>query len=118
MSLQDLTQPRTGDSAPEIPPPRYRWGTRFGLPLLLVLATIALLVGTVKGASYYNPWRYPERAKKRRDLVLQLMADSGLIDSQQLSSAIKQPLSVTDPSQKPLGDSAFGSLGVGQGFVR
>jgi penicillin-binding protein 1B len=31
----------------------------------------------IQRPSYYNPVRYPERAKERRDLVLQLMRESG-----------------------------------------
>ena len=37
---------------------------------------IALLVGMVKGPSYYDPRRRPERARKRRDLVLDLLSYS------------------------------------------
>jgi len=40
---------------------------------------IALLVAVVKGASYYNPRRHPERARERRDLVLDQMQVAGLI---------------------------------------
>ena len=31
---------------------------------------VALLIGLVKGPSYYNPRRHPERARQRRDRVL------------------------------------------------
>ena len=55
---------------------------------------IALLVGLVKGPSYYNPRRYPQRARSRRDLVLGVMADTGLISEQQASRARGQPLGV------------------------
>lgn len=55
---------------------------------------IALLVGLVKGASYYNPWRYPQRAKARRDTVLQIMRDSELISGNQLLQARKASLGV------------------------
>ncbi|WP_053062413.1 penicillin-binding protein 1B [Photobacterium aquae] len=65
----------------------------FGLPLSeLRTDQLALLVGLVKGPSYYNPWRYPERAKNRRDLVLKLMADNGVLDEKQYSVAINKPL--------------------------
>ncbi len=40
---------------------------------------IALLVAIVKGASYYNPRRHPQRTRERRDLVLGQMQAAGLI---------------------------------------
>ena len=55
---------------------------------------IALLVGMVKGASYYNPRRHPERAKARRNVVLGVMADQGLITSDELEFLSAQPLSL------------------------
>lgn len=48
---------------------------------------IALLVGMVKGPSYYNPRRHPERATKRRNLVISEMEDAGLIDSSKAARA-------------------------------
>lgn len=53
---------------------------------------IALLVGLVKGASYYNPWRNPERAKERRNVVLSVMHTEGLIDDKQFKIAQAAPL--------------------------
>lgn len=44
---------------------------------------IALLVGMVKGPSYYDPWRHPERASERRNVVLALMAEHELITDEQ-----------------------------------
>jgi penicillin-binding protein 1B len=41
---------------------------------------MALLVGMVKGPSYYDPRRHPERALERRNLVLQVMEEQGIID--------------------------------------
>lgn len=35
----------------------------------------ALLVALLKGPSYYDPLRWPERARQRRDLVLRLMGE-------------------------------------------
>ncbi|MEO0443894.1 MAG: transglycosylase domain-containing protein, partial [Pseudomonadota bacterium] len=77
----------------------------FNRPLKrLQIHQIALLVSSVKGASYYNPWRHPKRAKQRRDLVLRLMADSQLITATQLNQAIRQPLGVSDFPHKQQGD--------------
>lgn len=57
---------------------------------------IALLVGLVKGASYYNPRRHPQRAKQRRDLVLDLMAEQGVISPAQRIQAQGRPLVIAD----------------------
>ncbi len=59
---------------------------------------IALLVGMVKGPSFYNPRRHPERALERRNLVISLMEDGGLIEPQKAAQARGRPLGV---SQKP-----------------
>ncbi|ACE84928.1 penicillin-binding protein 1B [Cellvibrio japonicus] len=60
---------------------------------------LALLVGLVKGASYYNPWRNPERARTRRNLVLDVMHREGLIDKVQLDKAKASPLGVVEAGQ-------------------
>ncbi|WP_227519694.1 penicillin-binding protein 1B [Marinobacter sp. ANT_B65] len=48
---------------------------------------IALLVGMVKGPSYYNPRRHPERATQRRNLVISEMEEAGLIDASKAARA-------------------------------
>ena len=53
---------------------------------------IALLVGLVKGPSYYNPRRNEARALERRNLVLQIFQEEGLIDETEYKSAIGRPL--------------------------
>ncbi|WP_370302101.1 penicillin-binding protein 1B [Pseudoalteromonas tunicata] len=57
---------------------------------------IALLVGLVKGPSYFNPRRYPERAMERRDLVLRLMAEDQLISPREYQIALNRPLGIED----------------------
>lgn len=57
---------------------------------------IALLVGIVKGASYYNPRRHPQLAMERRNLVLKVFLDEGLIDQAKFDDAVKRPLGVVD----------------------
>ena len=55
---------------------------------------LALLVGLVKGASYYNPRKHPERAKERRNLVIRLMLEQGYLDKEDADKAIAAPLDV------------------------
>lgn len=52
----------------------------------------ALLVGMIKGPSLYNPMRNPERARQRRDLVLQVMVDEGVITAEHAAVALAMPL--------------------------
>lgn len=63
---------------------------------------IALLVGLVKGASYYNPWRSPKRAKARRDLVLSVMRDAGLIPEAQYQQYRRRPLRIAPQNSEPV----------------
>lgn len=49
----------------------------------LSIDEMALLVGMVKGASYYNPIRNPDHAGERRNVVLSSMAESDLITQHQ-----------------------------------
>ncbi len=60
----------------------------------LNLSQVALLIGMVKGPSYYNPRRHPDRAKQRRDLVLLQMMDQGLLDKENYIEAKSKTLMV------------------------
>jgi penicillin-binding protein 1B len=62
----------------------------------LATEQIALLVGLVKGPSWYNPRRNPERALERRNLVLTKMLETGIIDQKEYDRAVKAPLGVTE----------------------
>jgi penicillin-binding protein 1B len=62
---------------------------------------IAVLVGMVKGPSYYDPRRSPERALTRRNLVLQEFASTGLLSAAQLSTAQAAPLDIVSNGQLP-----------------
>lgn len=53
----------------------------------LDLSEIALLVGMIKGPSYYNPFRHPERARVRRDVVLSVMEEVNVISAVQRINA-------------------------------
>ncbi|MDQ3288119.1 MAG: penicillin-binding protein 1B [Pseudomonadota bacterium] len=56
---------------------------------------IALLIGIVRGPSYYDPRRHPQRATERRDFVLEKMHESELIDDAEYKRALAAPLGVT-----------------------
>ena len=61
----------------------------------LSIEQFALLVGLVKGPSYYNPRRHPERARERRNLVLGVMADLGLVTVDEATRAKSRKLGVS-----------------------
>ena len=72
----------------------------FGKPLSeLQPAEYALLIGLLKGPSYFDPRRSPERAQQRRDLVLRLMFEQHLLDRQQYEHAVKQAITVISRNQ-------------------
>lgn len=56
---------------------------------------LALLVAIVKGPSFYDPRRQPERATARRDWVLEKLAELEVLDEETASDAIQQGLGVT-----------------------
>jgi penicillin-binding protein 1B len=60
----------------------------FGKPVEhLTLAESALLVGLVKGPAIYDPYRHPERALERRNLVLRETKDRGYATMEQYAQA-------------------------------
>ena len=73
----------------------------FGKPLAeLNLAEIALLVAIARGPSYYNPRRHPERALERRNLVLRVLAEQGVVSADASDAAARRPLGVAEPGTK------------------
>ncbi len=52
----------------------------------------ALLVGMLKGTSYYSPIRHPDRALGRRNLILSKMAKQEFLSDGQLEELKKKPL--------------------------
>ena len=78
----------------------------FGRPLAeLQVQHVALLVGMVKGPTYYNPRRHPERALERRNLILDLLAEQQVLAAEAAAAAKQKPLGVTPRGS--LADSSY-----------
>jgi penicillin-binding protein 1B len=78
----------------------------FSQPLSeLKLDQVALLVGMVKGPTYYNPRRNPQRALERRNLVLDVLAAQGVASTEEVEAAKQKPLGITQ--RGTLADSSF-----------
>lgn len=55
-------------------------------------AQLALLAALPKAPSVYNPFKKPDIALKRRNIVLQKMLEEGFITREQYNEALKEPL--------------------------
>jgi penicillin-binding protein 1A len=81
--------------------------TYFNKPLdQLDVAEAAFLAALPKAPSSYNPDRYPEAARDRRDWVIERMKDDGFITAAQATAAKAEPLvvvkrSVSDTARAP-----------------
>ncbi len=60
----------------------------------LSLPEAATLAGLIQQPSFRNPYRHPDRARDRRNIVLQLMFDNGYITQAQLDAAAATPLTL------------------------
>jgi penicillin-binding protein 1B len=70
----------------------------FAKPLAeLDAGELALLIGLVKGPSYYDPRKHADRARARRNLVLQQLADAHLIDAAVAARAAATSLGLRPP---------------------
>ncbi len=68
----------------------------------LELQHSALLVALVRGPSFYDPNKTPDKAKMRRDMVLDEMADLGYITVAQAEQAKRQPLDVVKDAHQAI----------------
>lgn len=69
----------------------------FGKPLAeLNLPQVALMVAIVRGPSYYDPRRHPQRALERRNLVLRVLVEQDVVSQAEADRAARAPLGITD----------------------
>jgi len=72
------------------------------------LAEFALLAGMAQRPAYLNPFRYPERVLKRRNLVLSRMLEEKYISRSQYQQAAAEPLNLTpNYARKDLGIAPY-----------
>ncbi len=69
------------------------------------LEQAVLIAGTIKGPSYYNPFRHPKRALQRRNYVLERMVATGSLSKEAAAEARQKPLSIL---RKPGGVNVSG----------
>jgi penicillin-binding protein 1B len=68
----------------------------------LTMDEMALMVGLVKGASYYNPVRNPEHAMQRRNVVLTALRQAELLTERQAELLIKKPIATVKHARSGL----------------
>jgi penicillin-binding protein 1B len=64
----------------------------------LDLAECALLAGLIQNPSWRNPYRHPDRAMERRNLVLDSMVETGAITQSEADRAKAEPLRLAAPN--------------------
>lgn len=57
---------------------------------------MATLIAIIRGPSFYNPFRHPERALERRDRILATWQRDGLITDAVLQAGVARPLGIVD----------------------
>jgi len=83
----------------------------FGKPLReLDLHELALLVAVVRGPTYYDPRRHPDRVLERRNLVLREMAENKLVSAADVEKAETHKLDLLSTSRRSATQSAFLTL--------
>ncbi len=77
---------------------RASWGIEMGARSYfgksakdLTLGEGAMLAGLLKGPSFYNPDRHPDRARDRLTYVLERMQEDGVITAEQKNKALASP---------------------------
>ncbi len=67
----------------------------------LTVAQCALLAGIIRGPEYYNPFKHPQRALKRRNFILKRMFENGYITQGELQKALSEPLTPLKEPNRP-----------------
>jgi penicillin-binding protein 1A len=66
----------------------------------LTLSESALLAGIIRGPNYYSPYNHLDRARSRRDLVLEQMVEQGYITKEQALEAKEAPIDLAPSARE------------------
>src|SRR5687767_4193171 len=83
----------------------------------VTLSEAALLAALPKAPSYYTPRDYPDRAVKRRNLVLSLMEEQGFIDQNSMRRSAAVALKIARTEWRPSQYDQFGAVDAVRAFV-
>ena len=72
----------------------------------LTIDQAATLAGIIRGPAYYCPLLHPDASEQRRDVVIQLMRNRGVITHQEYEDAIATPLAVCEQAHATNGHHA------------
>lgn len=67
----------------------------------LSLSECAAIAGITQNPSYYDPVRFPEHTRTRRDVILSTMRELGYIDDAAYTEAVAQPLVLREQAGRP-----------------
>ncbi len=73
----------------------------------LTLTESALIVAQLKAPAHYSPFRKPEAGKRRRNLILSFLRDSGYVTKAQYQHAAAEPIEVQREGKPDSGDIAL-----------
>jgi len=76
----------------------------------LSLPEAATLAGMIQRPGYFNPYRYPDRVRERRNVVLGLMRQNDSINDRDYAVAVESPLSLAKGATQSLDAPYFVDL--------
>ena len=78
----------------------------------LTVPQAAMLAGMVQSTTGFNPYKFPDAAKERRNIVLDTMAETGALPAADAARYKQEPLGILDkPKQIPRGCITAGERG-------
>ncbi|OBZ15979.1 transglycosylase domain-containing protein [Bacillus sp. FJAT-26390] len=82
--------------------------TYFGKePGQLTVAEAALLAGLIKAPSALTPYKHKDKALERRNVVLQLMKEQGLISEDSYSKSVQEPIQLLSSKPNRVDDISY-----------
>ena len=83
----------------------------------VTLSEAALLAAVTKAPTSYAPRDHPDRARKRRNLVLSLMREEGFIDAAQEQRSAAAPMRIASTEWRPSAYDQYGAIDAVRALV-